>query len=117
MEGDTIISINWLRKLITQECSYHVSEESLVELRDFIEEIVRKIVVEAVKEFEELNTRRKMQGLRELRRLNKYSVKRAIDNVFNGCINVDTGLRSCRDVSPGGKKCQKLPPKSAVEVQ
>ena len=78
---------------------------------------MRKIVIETIREFEKLNVRRKIQGLRELRRVNKYCVKRAIDNVYNGCMNVDMGLHSYREVSPGGKKCQKLPPKSAAEIQ
>lgn len=79
--------------------------------------MVREIAIEAIKELEELNRRRKMQGLREFKRLNRDVMKKAIDNVFNDYVDVYMGLRSCGNVSPGGKECQKLTPKSAVEVQ
>ncbi|MCD6563094.1 MAG: hypothetical protein J7K23_04145 [Thermoproteales archaeon] len=106
-----------MRELITKECSYHVSKECLIELKDFIENMVREIAIEAIKELDELNRRRKMQGLRELKRLNVDIMKKAIDNVFNSYMDVYMGLRSCGDACPGGKECQKIPPKSAVEVQ
>ena len=89
-----IVSINWIREIITGECEYHVSNECLMELRGIMDSLCKKIVTESIREFEELNKRRKMQGLRELKRLNAYSVKRGIDNVFNGCVDVDMGLQT-----------------------
>ncbi|RLF45815.1 MAG: hypothetical protein DRN17_01780 [Thermoplasmata archaeon] len=109
--------MNSIRKIIFEECDYPICAESIEELKAILENVAHKIVIEAMAEFDELNGYRRKHGLRELKRLNSYAIKKGAEKVLNGVLDVDMGLQSRMAISPGGKKCNHVPPKFAVEIQ
>jgi len=75
-----------IRDLLTQDCpgSMHITDDAIIALRDSLEDIIQYIGYESVKEFERLNRNRKQQGLRRLKRLNSWSIERAVQKIING---------------------------------
>ncbi|MDD3493782.1 MAG: hypothetical protein PHZ19_09845 [Candidatus Thermoplasmatota archaeon] len=102
--------------MLSEECSSDVCAESIEALRHIVEDVAREICTVSVQEFEELNALRRMQGLREYKRLNVYVVKRGAQKVLNPPAVLDMGLHS-ENVSPGGIEWTTLPPKHAREIQ
>jgi len=97
--------LNSIRKIIVfEECPHHICADSIEELRDILENVAHKIVIEAMGEFDKLNERRRKHGLRELKRLNPYAIKKGAEKVLNGVSDVDMGLQPKADVNPGGKR-------------
>ena len=81
-----VISLHSIRRIMEKYCSYHISMEAIILLRDMIEENATNITVDVVKNFEEMNECRKIQGLRKLKRLNAWAVKNS--NYSKTIINV-----------------------------
>lgn len=46
--GDSITSVNSLRKMIVEECDYDLSTECLESLREIIENMTKKVIVESI---------------------------------------------------------------------
>jgi hypothetical protein len=112
-----MISLNSIRKIICEECQFHVSVGSIEALRSILEDVARKISEEAMNEFGKLNENRKKHGLRELKRLNVYAIQKGAAKVLNDVFDVSMGLQVNESVSPGGERCGRTPPKFAVEIQ
>ena len=100
------IPLNSIRRIMERHCPYHISMEAIILLRDMIEEIAANITIDVVKNFEEMNEFRKIQGLRKLKRLNAWAVKNSNYNktIINALKNKNKGLQSQGVVTPGGGK-------------
>ena len=112
-----MIPLNPVRRLISDNCPYHVSLEAVMGLRDFLENIAGEMAGSAADELKKLNQGRERQGLKPLKRLNGWVVRKVCDNVLNGDTVKDRGLQSTVIVGPGGKKmsAQTKATKSAKE--
>lgn len=99
-----MLPINPIRKILEQNCPYHIREGAIWELKKFLEDIACRISSGAVKEFEKLNKRREKLGLSHLKRLNAWAVKEAYSNVLKQLTDVEMGLQSNGLASPGGNK-------------
>ena len=98
------LPLKTLKLFFKECCSFHISGEAVILLRDVLECVSYRIIKDAVREFDELNKSRIRQGLSPLRRLNSWSVRRASEKVLMGVSNYDMGLQSRGVVGPGGKK-------------
>jgi len=113
----SVLPLAPIRDLLTRNCSFHISDTAIVILRDNIEDIIRQVGHESLEEFERLNSNRKRQGLRPLKRLNGYVVRRACGNVLKQDADSDLGLQSAGIVGLGDKDMARhtLVTKSAKE--
>jgi|GEM_PF-2455571 hypothetical protein len=101
---DRHIPLNTIRKIIEKYCSYHISTEAVIKLRDVLEEIASKIAKSAVEEFDKLNRNREYQGLRPLKRLNSWCISKAyIINYLKSNNIKNWGLQSNGVVNPDGE--------------
>ena len=98
----TGIPLKPLRKILGHGCPFHISEDAPRATRDLLEHILHQIKIFAIQEFEDLNNNRKQQGLKPLKRLNGWAVRRACDNILKPDTVNDMGLQSNGIVSPGG---------------
>ena len=98
----TGIPLKPLRKILGQDCPFHISEDATRATRDLLEHILNQIKIFAIQEFEDLNNNRKQQGLKPLKRLNGWAVRRACDNILKPETVNDMGLQYNGIVSPGG---------------
>ena len=98
----TGIPLKPLRKILGQDCPSHISEDATLATRDVLEYILHQIRIFSLKEFEDLNNNRKQQGLKPLKRLNGWAVRRACDNILKPETVNDMGLQSNGIVGPGG---------------
>ena len=80
--------MNSIRKIISEECDYPICAESIEELKAILENVAHKIVIGAMAEFDELNEYRRKHGLRELKRLNSYAIKKGAEKVLNGVFSL-----------------------------
>ena len=99
-----MIPLNPIRQLMIDNCPYHVSVEAVMGLRDFLEDIIGIMTGTAAEEFKKINKDRERQGLKPLKRLNGWVLKKVCDNVLNGDAIKVMGLQSTVIVGPGGKK-------------
>ena len=97
------IPLNSIRRIMERHCPYHISMEAIILLRDMIEEIAANITIDVVKNFEEMNEFRKIQGLRKLKRLNAWAVKNSnfVITFINSHNNKNKGFQSEGIVIPG----------------
>jgi len=96
------IPLKPLRKILGQNCPFHISEDATLVTRDLIEYILHQVRISAIKEFEDLNSNREHQGLKPLKRLNGRTVRRACNNILKPNIDNDMGLQYNSIVSLGG---------------
>ena len=75
-----------IRALLVQGCpnQVHISDEAIVALRGNLEDIIHQIGHESLREFEKLNSNRERHGLRAMKRLNSWSIERAVQKIING---------------------------------
>ena len=118
-----MIPLGPIRKILKQDCPYHVSNEAVIMLRDKIEEIARAIKEESIKEFERYNDHRRAQGLPPKKRLNRWAIMKGHSNALKQKSDNGVGLQSNGAASPGDEMpTDKAVTKSAkrynaVEVQ
>jgi len=72
-----------VRDLLAQDCPFHICDDAIVVLRDALEFIIHQVGHESLEQFERLNSNRKRQGLRRLRRLNSWAIRRAAQKIIN----------------------------------
>ena len=96
------LPLNPIRLILGQNSPFHISEEAIIATRDLLEYILKQVRVCSIKEFEKLNNDRKKQGLKPLKRLNEWAVKKACDNILKPETVNDMGLQSNSIVSLGG---------------
>lgn len=76
-------------------------------MRDILLEFADIVAQESVKEFDELNKCREMQGLSNLKRLNGASTKRAIRKILNPISDNDLGSQGESVENPSGENMSK----------
>jgi|GEM_PF-6962792 len=99
----SVLPLAPIRDLLTRNCSFHISDTAIVILRDNIEDIIRQVGHESLEEFERLNSNRQRQGLRPLKRLNGWSIRKACDKILKQDADSDWGLQSTGIVGLGDK--------------
>ena len=72
-----------IRAILAQNSPFHISDEAITTLRDTLEDIIRQVGHESLREFESLNRNRERHGLRALKRLNSWSIERAVQKIIN----------------------------------
>ena len=65
-----------------QNCPYDICDDSVIYVRNIIENLIEEITKEAIIEFNELNDNREKQNLRRLKRLNSWSIKKAGEKIL-----------------------------------
>lgn len=98
----TKIPLKPLRKILGQNCPFPISNDAVVLLRDSLEDVISYVGSVSLKEFEDLNHYRKRQGLRPLKGLNGWSIRKACDKILKRDADSDWGLQSTGIVGPGG---------------
>jgi len=73
-----------IRDLLARDCPFHISDTAIVALRDALESIIHQVGHESLEQFERLNSNRKRQGLRRLKRLNAWVIEKAAQKIING---------------------------------
>jgi len=98
------IPLNTIKELMRRHCPYHISMEAVITLRDLLEDIASKTIIEAVKKFEDLNNHREKQGLSRLKRLNAWAVKNSNfpKRFINSQKNKNRGLQPNEIAIPEG---------------
>lgn len=111
-----MLPLNPIKEILKQECNPHqISMEAVIESRNFLQELMRKLSKNAEEELAQLNKRRKKLGLPRLKRLNAWAVKKAEEKVFNNTNNNDTGSPSRRIRSLGGKMLASMKPTKSAK--
>ena len=82
--GDNAIKfpLKPVRKTIESGFTGEIPVETVVYLRDVLPKFISYLVKEAVKEYEEVNSLRKKQGIPERKRLNKLYLKSVFERTF-----------------------------------
>lgn len=99
----TKIPLKPLRKILGQNCPFPISNDAVVLLRGSLEDVISYVGSVSLKEFEDLNHYRKRQGLRPLKRLNGWSIRKACDKILKQDADSDLGLQSIGIVGLGDK--------------
>jgi len=87
-----------------QNCSHHhISNESVIYVRDVVKDVIKEITKEAIVEFDGLNECRERQGLRKLKRLNAWSIGKAAEKVLKDLNHQDMGSQPAMIGSLGDK--------------
>jgi len=86
-----------------QSCSYHISNECVIYVRDVVKDVIQEVTKEAVVEFDGLNECRERQGLRRLKRLNAWSIGKAVEKVLKDLNHQDMGSQPAMIGSLGGR--------------
>ena len=105
----TSLPLKPIRDLLERDSPYHISDDAVREIRDFLDTIASDICKNSVKEFTIYNKNREIQGLGIKKRLDTHAVKRAIPQVTNNLYkrfsNNSMGLQLVEMiVNPGGTK-------------
>jgi len=98
-----------IRALLTQDSPFHISDDAVREIRDFLDTVAIDVCKESVKKFTEYNRNREIQGLGKKKRLDGHTVERAIPgvtkNLYKRLSNNNMGLQPDEViVNPGGTK-------------
>ena len=98
-----------IRAILAQNSPFHISDDAVREIRDFLDTIASDICKQSVQEFTKYNRNRKIQGLGIKKRLDAHAVERAIplvtDNIYKRLSHNNMGLQTVEMiVNPGGTK-------------
>ena len=112
----TSLPLKPIRDLLSQECpdSMHITDDAILALRDTLEDIIHQVRHLSIREFEILNSNRECQGLRRLRRLNAWSIEKAVQKIINGETISSMGSQPAMIRSPDGEKM--LESKSVIKL-
>ena len=95
-------SLKTIKRILKNYYQGEISGDVYVYIRDIIEEKLQRLINDGLKEFEEINNKRKKQGLPKFKRLNlsafinvKYLTSRQIRN--NGIIGQSNSELLCRE--------------------
>ncbi|MEA2054703.1 MAG: hypothetical protein U9O96_06305 [Candidatus Thermoplasmatota archaeon] len=103
-----------IKEILNQECNSHqISVEAVIKTRDFLEEITTRLAKEGIKEMDKYNEGRKIQGLKEIKRLPAWVVEKVTHNILKQIDDTNIGFRSEEVVSLGG--CKMLKDKKAIK--
>jgi hypothetical protein len=93
-----------IRQILKEESNINqISVDAVVELRDFLEYITIRLSEEASREMVKFNKSREWHGLKKKRRLPRWIIKEATNNVLKKIANKETGSRFAEIRNPGGK--------------
>ena len=110
----TKLPLKPLRKILGENCPYHISKDATLATRNLLEYILHQIRIFSIKEFEGLNNNREQQGLQKLRRLNQWAIKKAAQKIINGSTISSMGSQSPMIRSPDDEKM--LESKSVIKL-
>lgn len=96
-----------IRAILAQNSPFHISDDAVREIRDFLDTIASDICKQSVQEFTKYNKNREIQGLGIKKRLDAHAVERAIplvtDNIYKRLFHNNMGLQPVEViVNPGG---------------
>ena len=85
-------------------CPHPISYDTVIEVRDLVEDFIVTITKEATFEFNELNDNREKQGLPRLKRLNQWSIKRSLEKTLSDHCPQDVSPATGKNQSQDDKK-------------
>jgi len=95
---------NPIKDILSQGCNpYQISVEAVIQTKDFLEELTRKVAKLAKRRMDEYNALRKSQGLREIRRLPSWITEEITHKVLKQIMDYNMGLQSKEVANPGGE--------------
>ena len=105
----TSLPLKPIRDLLTRDSPFHISDDAVREIRDFLDTIASDVCKQSVQEFTKYNKNREIQGLGIKKRLDAHAVERAIplvaDNIYKRLSHNNMGLQPVEMiVNPGGTK-------------
>jgi len=99
-----VIPIAPIRKILRQQFSHHISQEAIVRVKDFVEDILIEFAKEIDEEFKRYNNLRIKQGLRCKKRIPVWLVNKVSNKFLNMNGTVYVGSQSSEVVNPDGEK-------------
>ena len=105
----SVLPLAPIRNLLARDCPFHICDDAVREIRDFLDIIAIAICKESVKKFTGYNNNREIQGLDLKKRLDAHAVESSIpvvaNNLYKGFSHNNMGLESEEViVNPGGTK-------------
>ena len=92
-----------IKRILKKYYNGEICENVCIYVKDILLETTNLLAKNAVKEFEQYNSRRKQQGLHRVRRLNKFVFQRSKEMVFKPIVDINNGEEG---VENNGLLCQ-----------
>lgn len=110
-----MIPLTSIKRVFKQHSQNHISQEAVIRVKDFLEEILNHFAREIEKEFHRYNEIRRLQGLRKKKRIPAWIVCKVSTKFLNAVANLNRGSQSLGVVSLGGEinETRISPPKPA----
>jgi Glu-tRNA(Gln) amidotransferase subunit E-like FAD-binding protein len=98
--GDFLIMLHWtpIKELIHEITRKHVEKSAVFELLSYIEEEMKKVILQSKIEHKKLNELKKIQGLYQKNRIDKDCIKNVIKTINRNSDSPSASLNGARKV-------------------